>query len=352
MEVEEDEEEEEEFEEVRITRTLTLRLLVDKSASRNVSVAPSAIASPSAAASAASPKAVDSEDEAEDETFTNCEDEPVLAKQTAATSPAVKGSTASLSSADIAAGKGEFPPMHEKWIRAEKNHRDRAEHRYKVTMKWRKENKIDSLLDEPQPYFHLIKKAYPHFMHFFDKEGHPLWYEAASKTNQKLLHAAGVTQDILLRHYLFCTEFLWGRAFRDENGQSFTVLNMDGLTMASTQGETMNYVKKAAKTLGDHYPERCHKTFIINAPWWLNAIIKMVSLVLDPVTKKKISVYPPGSKGIEELSKYVDAQYIPKEIGGQGVAFGESPQEIMLREHVERVLKEHNMVPLGLDIKV
>lgn len=367
--VEEESEEEEEYEEVRITRTLQLRLLADKvpvgaaSTTTNANGATlsrsTAARTPSAVARIASAgKGGETEDaEEEGEEFSNCTSDMVvpsapLAAQAAATNPALKGSTSSLSSADIAAGKGEFPPMPEKWLRAEKGNREKAEHRYKVTMKWRKENGIDKLLDEPQPYWHLIKKAYPHFMQYTDKEGHQLWYEAAAKTNQKLLHVAGVTQDMLLRHYLFCTEFLWTLVDSDENAQSFTVLNMDGLTMASTQGETMAYVKKAAKTLGDHYPERCNKTFIINAPWWFNTIFKIVSLVLDPVTKKKISVYPSGSKGIEKLAELVDAKYIPEEIGGKGLAFGSSPQEKLMREHVEAVLKKHGMKPLGLDVTV
>ena len=62
---------------------------------------------------------------------------------------------------------------------------------------------------EDTPDFELIKKHYPHFMHRFDKEGHPFFYERPAGINLTALHEAGVSHDILLKHYLFVTEYLW-----------------------------------------------------------------------------------------------------------------------------------------------
>lgn len=52
-------------------------------------------------------------------------------------------------------------------------------------------------------------RYYPHYVHRTDKLGHPFYYERPADINIKALKAAGVTDDALLRHYLFITEYLW-----------------------------------------------------------------------------------------------------------------------------------------------
>jgi len=54
------------------------------------------------------------------------------------------------------------------------------------------------------------RRYYPHYVHRKDKLGHPFYYERPADINIKALKAAGVTDDALLRHYLFITEYMWG----------------------------------------------------------------------------------------------------------------------------------------------
>ena len=44
---------------------------------------------------------------------------------------------------------------------------------------------------------------------------------------------------------------------------------MKGVGMRDLAGETLEFVRKAIKISGNHYPERSFKVFIINAPWYV-----------------------------------------------------------------------------------
>jgi hypothetical protein len=41
----------------------------------------------------------------------------------------------------------------------------KAEHRWRATLAWRKEHHIDRILQEPQEHFWTIKELCPHFLH-------------------------------------------------------------------------------------------------------------------------------------------------------------------------------------------
>lgn len=82
-----------------------------------------------------------------------------LLPHTAVTGAAGSEEAAAESAATEAApAEEEFPPMTERWVRAEKGNRASALARYKVTMTWRRDEKINTLLEEPQPFFDIIKK--------------------------------------------------------------------------------------------------------------------------------------------------------------------------------------------------
>jgi hypothetical protein len=161
--------------------------------------------------------------------------------------------------------------------------------------------------------------------------------------------------EIFLRHYAFHSEFLWnhpamgfeGKVPDEEFGKSFTILDMKGLSLSETRGQSMKLVKMAVGTCSAHYPERAFMTVIINTPMFFSGIYKVISLMLDPVTRKKVVVFGAGSreikKAIAHLHEHIDPQYLPEELGGTSVPFGQSPQDVGMREWVEQMLEEKGM---------
>lgn len=65
----------------------------------------------------------------------------------------------------------------------------------------------------------------------------------------------------------------------------------------------------------DHYPETLAKTCIINAPFYFQAVWSLVKPLLQPRTVNKVTLL--GTKYMDELLKYVDAENIPEYMGGK-----------------------------------
>lgn len=51
-----------------------------------------------------------------------------------------------------------------RYVRAFCGNEKHARQRWRATLKWRKENEIDSILNEPQPLFHDIRRYFPSHM--------------------------------------------------------------------------------------------------------------------------------------------------------------------------------------------
>ena len=113
-----------------------------------------------------------------------------------------------------------------------------------------------------------------------------------------------------------------------------------------------------------HYPGRCEKCFIVNAPYWFSALWSICSPLLDPKTKKQVGldrvlspVVAPmltrpshvqiviyGSDYKKALCDYIGSSQVPVEFGGTSdVALGASDQEKQLFAYATEVTPE--MVP-------
>ncbi len=81
---------------------------------------------------------------------------------------------------------------------------EEAKRRWKLTLQWRHDNQIDTILERPHPYFLLIKEAYPHFYCLEGYEGDPVYIERSGQVDQPRLKAAGCGVEELVKHYVYC----------------------------------------------------------------------------------------------------------------------------------------------------
>jgi hypothetical protein len=168
------------------------------------------------------------------------------------------------------------PPLPPKelplrFLRAGKNDPVEGRRRYDMTLEWRRENSIDTVLYEPQPHFELIKRHYPQFFHLRGRNKEPVWYEMASQVDLKSLRQAGLNIDQLMRHYFFVTEFEWQVLEPRDDGKAITVIDVQGMKLADFAGEVVDFVRKTATLTGQHYPERAGKLIIVNVPSWFSS---------------------------------------------------------------------------------
>jgi hypothetical protein len=89
--------------------------------------------------------------------------------------------------------------------------------------------------------------------------------------------------------------------------------------------------------LQDHYPERLGTAYVVNLPWIARGFFKIITPLLDPVTRAKLSL--PGSP---DLSTIAPPSQLEKSFGG-AVDWGTyGPQE-----HAEYWLGERGIVVLA-----
>ena len=92
--------------------------------------------------------------------------------------------------------------------------------------------------------------------------------------------------------------------------QCTLIFDLTGFTMSNMDYEPVKYMIKAFEA---HYPESLGILLIHNAPWIFNGIWQIVKNWLDPVVASKINF----TKNTKDLEKYIDADQILKELGGQ-----------------------------------
>jgi CRAL/TRIO domain len=230
------------------------------------------------------------------------------------------------------------PPPSElplRFLRAGRNDPEIGKARYEETLRWRKEEMIDTILREPSPNFALIKQYYPHFCHLRGKNGEPCFYEQPPKTNLKALRQGGVTVPMLLRHYTMVTEYQWQYIIRDDVMRSIYIIDLEGIRFGDFVGEIVDFVKKASKLSAQHYPERAGFVFVINVPTWFKFIWSVVKPIIDETTLEKIYILRGKDEIRSHMQERISIENIPPEYGGSSMPLGESPEEKELAELID-----------------
>uniref|UniRef100_A0A7S1ZBV7 CRAL-TRIO domain-containing protein n=1 Tax=Trieres chinensis TaxID=1514140 RepID=A0A7S1ZBV7_TRICV len=242
------------------------------------------------------------------------------------------------------------PPMHDvsvenvdvptRFLLAAKGDPIAGNVRYQETLAWRNCHGIDNILFEPNHHFDVIKRNWPHFFHLRGYMNEPVYYELPPKMNLPAMRAAGVTLDILLRHYAMVTEFMWQYVERSESGKSIYIIDLEGMRLFDFAGEVIDFVKKASSFTSQHYPERAGTVFVINVPSFFHLIWKVIKPMLDPVTRQKIFILRGKEEIHNALKSKIPIENIPPEYGGRSMPLGQSPEERMLKD-----LMYHNNNP-------
>lgn len=73
-----------------------------------------------------------------------------------------------------------------------------AARRWRLTVEWRRQYGTDAILEQPHPFFKLIKEAYPHYFCSTGRDGNPVYIERSGQVQQARLRAAGCGTDELV----------------------------------------------------------------------------------------------------------------------------------------------------------
>lgn len=220
---------------------------------------------------------------------------------------------------------------------------EEARKRWETTKAWRESEGVNEILAQPQPYFHLIKKHYPHYHAGRGKLGHHVFYERTGEFDYQTLFSKGITIDDLVKHWLFLTEYQWRIMCNDEeDAKSITVFDATNIKMTDFAGSNMDYVKRTIGYANHHYPERSFKIFIINAPFYMSFLWRLLKPLVHENTQKKVHILS-GSDNLSVLQEYIDIEQIPTYYGGK-LDFGgndscrfQSPETLEISNYVNQL---------------
>ena len=74
-------------------------------------------------------------------------------------------------------------------------------------------------------------------------------------------------------------------------------------------------VKFMIKVFEANYPESLGAVLVHQAPWVFQGIWSVIKGWLDPVVASKVRF----TKNAQDLSQFIDAKHIPKDLGGEGL---------------------------------
>jgi len=191
-----------------------------------------------------------------------------------------------------------------------------ARRRWDITRKWREEDGINNILNEPQPHFHTIKTMYPHYICSKSREGVYAWYERPGEIEVEQLGARNIHVNDMLRHWLYCTEFLYKHFASGHLDKCLSVIDMAGLSLSDVKGEALEFVRKTVSYANQHYPERAHTIFLVNVPSWFSWTYKMLKPLIHENTQKKVKILS-KKEVLGGLSEFFDVSQIPVYYGGE-----------------------------------
>jgi hypothetical protein len=114
------------------------------------------------------------------------------------------------------------------------------------------------------------------------------------------------------------------------------IIDLQGVNLKTIrQGDIISFLKIFVKTMDSHYPQRAHKTLLVNTPKWFGLVYKLVSPLMRESTKEKIELLSRGKK--QDAALYA-------RLGGEAAALATLPESFFSKynhHHKKKNNKKH-----------
>ncbi|CAK9165655.1 unnamed protein product [Ilex paraguariensis] len=184
------------------------------------------------------------------------------------------------------------------------------------TLQWRKENKMDSILDEDlgADYESVA------YMSGVDREGHPVCYNVYGvfgddDTYNKTFGSEESRQKFLRWRLQLMEKEIQKLDFKPGGVSSLLQINDLNNTPGPSRKDLRLATKQAVALLQDNYPEFVARNIFVNVPFWYYAFNALLSPFLTQRTKSKF-VFTRPARVTDTLLKYIAAEEIPVHYGG------------------------------------
>jgi len=188
--------------------------------------------------------------------------------------------------------------------------------KFREFLKWRKELKVDQILETKFDKETDFRKFWPGGLHGVTKQGRPIYVERVGKIDPvNLMGTFNIEQ--LINFHTQTMERL--QKVKDDisarNGRTMykhlVILDLDGLGYAHMGNQFYEPMKRFVNIDQYYYPETLHKMVIVNAPWIFKMAWKIVKPWIHPITRERIKM------GHEHLLELIDEDQLPRFLGGK-----------------------------------
>ncbi|KAL1214483.1 Patellin-1 [Cardamine amara subsp. amara] len=187
----------------------------------------------------------------------------------------------------------------------------------KNTVQWRKENKIDELVEaEAGEEVSEFEKMV--FTHGVDKEGHVVIYSSYGEFQNKELFSDKEKLNKFLNWRIQLQEkCVRAIDFSNPEAKSSFVFVSDFRNAPGLGKRALwQFIRRAVKQFEDNYPEFATRELFINVPWWYIPYYKTFgSIITSPRTRSKMVLAGP-SKSADTIFKYIAPEQVPVKYGG------------------------------------
>lgn len=204
-------------------------------------------------------------------------------------------------------------------MRARKFDVDAAVAQYVDYRDWYVKNDIANISKRPPPRADIISKLVPSAYYGFDRTGHPVHYERTGSIDCELFMNQFTDNEIYVAHVwgqekqiTRCLESCERLGLPPGSIDSWTTV-IDAAGLSLRHRAMLKFSKLVTEADQKYYPERMHKTIIVNPSGLFSFFWKLVRGWLDPVTREKIIVCTDGNP---ELFEIIDPSQVPKRYGG------------------------------------
>jgi len=207
---------------------------------------------------------------------------------------------------------------------------------FAATLRWRRENNVDSLMSVPQADFYQILDMYPHAIHGTSLDDCTVLYEVLGKARPKDLSAAGITPLRLVWHFNLRNEFVLRRLPALARGRvgdlepysvphkMMTVLDVKGINVSDITTDVMSFIRASGEIMDAHFPGVVQRLVICNAPHWFYSVWTFLARVLPDSVRKKITIIHDTAG----LDKFIHPSQRPVEYGGTDKPLGQSAEHL------------------------
>jgi hypothetical protein len=206
-----------------------------------------------------------------------------------------------------------------KYLLAAKFDPEKALNWWKESLEWRKENRIDNILEEVN-LSEEYRRLSPRTFHKTDKLGRPVCIANLGKTDFNVLRKV-VNPEDLGKITIYELEKMWKVRFSAASKKYGRVVNQT-LNILDFAGASFFQIKAAyqwltnmAPLIQKQYPESMAKLYIINAPYVFSSLWVMAKkYLLEERVVKRIEILGSDYKNV--LLEAIEQENLPSFLGG------------------------------------